>query len=215
MARTRTDATTPDATAEEAWARQVSEGEAYNPAEGAELATVVDDDQAPQDGRVLDMSQAAAKRAGNWVKEKGYGPNMTQIIMYIAAHAVDTADLNAVIMEQLAAKILTAESPDEILDPFSTVKGKDLMGKPLDVRSCQFLESDQADGFPWYVSLMALNPQTGGEEPVIVGGEKLVPQIAGFDMRDAWPQVVQINSRTTKQGFTVYELVKPGTPQKS
>lgn len=169
-----------------------------------ELATV-DDVQEP---RPVSMSPEAAQRAANYVQEKALGPSMTQIIVYIAGKAQSTAVLNAVIMEQMAERILNAESPDDILDPFATLKGRDLLGKPLNIVGCRFLESTEAKGFPWYAALEVRDPQTGGIIPVTVGGEKLVPQAAGFDMRDAWPQVLAIHEseQTTSNGFKVLEL---------
>lgn len=163
-------------------------------------------EQPAQEGRVMDLSQEAAKRAAAWVKGKGYGPNMTEIIKYIAANAQDTAELNAVIMEQMAIRILNATSPEEILDPFATVKGEDLLGRALEIRGCMFLEGDKNEGFPWYCTLTCYDAQHGREFPVTIGGEKLVPQVAGFDMHDAWPQVVRIMSYQTRAGFTGYEL---------
>lgn len=165
-----------------------------------------------QEGRVLDMSQQAAQRAAAWVQHKGYGDAMTSIIMYIAANAQDTAELNAVIMEQMAIRILNAETPEEILDPFATVKGEDLLGKTLEIRSAMFLEGDKNEGFPWYCTLTCYDAQHGREFPVTIGGEKLVPQVAGFDMHDAWPQVVKITEFKTRAGFTGYQLERVSVP---
>lgn len=161
----------------------------------------------PIDAQVIDMTREAAERAALWVQARKYGPNMAQLIAYIASKAVDTSDLNAVIMEQMAIRILNAESPDEILDPFNTLKGADLMDRPMWVEKVMYLESDKTEGFPWYVSLDVRDPNTGQIKPVIVGGEKLVPQVAGLDMHEAFPMNIKISSRTTRAGNTVYELV--------
>lgn len=163
-------------------------------------------EEPPIVGHVVPEDQAAAKRAANWVQHKGYGDAMTSIIMYIAANAQDTAELNAVIMEQMAIRILNATSPEEILDPFATVKGEDLVGKTLEIRGAMFLEGDKNEGFPWYCTLTCFDAQTGREFPVTIGGEKLVPQVAGFDMHEAWPQVVRITEFKTRAGFTGYQL---------
>src|SRR5437867_5890003 len=58
------------------------------------------------DGVVRDpaviLPATEAERVQKWVTHRKYGPSMTKITQYIAANALDTADLNAVIMEQMA-----------------------------------------------------------------------------------------------------------------
>lgn len=206
MAQTKRGATTRDANTE-----FTVDGSLPDAADAsAQQLAVPDGDPQPADdvivGEVTEMSQQAAQRAAAWVSGKGYGPNMTTIIQYIAANAQDTAELNAVIMEQMAIRILNAESPEEILDPFATVKGEDLVGVTLEIRGCMFLEGDKNEGFPWYTTLTVFDGRTGREFPVTIGGEKLVPQVAGFDMHDAWPQVVKITEFKTRAGFTGYQL---------
>jgi hypothetical protein len=172
----------------------------------AQQVEVYQDGEPVVEGVPTSMTQQAARRAAEWVKSKGYGDAMGSIIRYIAANAQDTAELNAVIMEQMALRIINATSPEEILDPFATVKGEDLVGVPLEIRGAMFLEGDKNEGFPWYVTLTVFDGRTQREFPVTIGGEKLVPQVAGFDMHDAWPQVVKIMTYTTRAGFTGYEL---------
>lgn len=208
MAKTKADVPTPEEQAAQEW---VDTLEATPGAATEAEAQAIERHQAAQDvieGVVTDLTRAAAARAAEYVDRVKAGPNMTQVIMFIAAKAVDTSELNSVISEQLAARILTAETPDEILDPFSTVKGSDLFDRPITVTGVMYLESDKGEGFPWYVSLDVENEATGGTIPLIVGGEKLVPQVAGFDMRDAWPQRFMIHSETTRKGNTIYSLVK-------
>jgi hypothetical protein len=208
VARTRTGDPTPEGTTEQ-------------PLEGQEVFDIpAPVDPAEQeieahkasgqvgDAHVMEMTAQAAQRAAAWVQTKGYGASMTTLIQYIAAHAVDTAELNAVIMEQMAIRILNATSPEEILDPFATVKGEDLVGRPLEIRSAMFLEGDKNEGFPWYTTLTVYDAQTNREFPVTIGGEKLVPQVAGFDMHDVWPQVIEIAEYKTRAGFTGYELAR-------
>lgn len=180
---------------------------------GTDVSTV-DTDQggAAEDviaGVAVDLTREAAAKLAEYVQRKNVGPNMTQILMYIAAKAVDTAELNTVISEQLAARILNATNPDDIFDPFGTTRDRDFVNKPLNCEGVMYLDSDKSEGFPWYVALDIRDPQTGNLAPVIVGGEKLVPQVAGLDMHDAWPCVIQIGTTTTRQGFTVYGLVPP------
>lgn len=177
----------------------------------AQQLVVPDGEESYVETKTMELTQAAAKRAADWVSTKGYGPNMAKVIQFIAANAVDTSELNAVIMEQLAIRILNATSAEDVYDPFGTVAGKDIIGKAITVDSVTYLEGDKNEGFPWYVSLMVRNPQTGGHDPVIVGGEKLVPQVAGIDMHGGWPVVIQIGANKTRAGNDVYELVKPGS----
>lgn len=209
MAKTKTDTPTPDEQAAQDWAETLQS----TPGAATEVeAAQVDRAQAARDvidGQVVDLTREAAARAADYVATRKLGPNMTQIIMYIAAKAVDTAELNSVISEQLAARILSAQSADDIFDPFGTTRDRDFVGKPLHCEGVMFLESDKAEGFPWYVALDVRDPKTGGLAPIIVGGEKLVPQVAGLDMHDAWPVVIQIESTKTRNGFDVYGLVPP------
>jgi hypothetical protein len=158
------------------------------------------------EGEVISMRAAA-----QYAAERSYGPKMVQIFEYIASHAVDTADLNVVILEQLAARILDAEDPDDILDPFGTVKGKDVLGKPLQITGVQFLQGEFEESFPYYVSFQVYDAATQGVKPVTVGGEKVVLQAAGFDMHGAWPQVLAIHKaeKATRNGFYPLELRRP------
>jgi hypothetical protein len=178
--------------------------------EDSQVATVTSA-QPVIEGRILDATQEMAQLAANWCRVKNYGPNMITIIQYIAAHAVDTAELNAIIMEQMAIRILNATSPDAILDPLGTLKGKEHLDKPLTVTSCQFLTSTVGEGFPWYAAFNVEDPQTGATDVIIVGGEKLVPQAAGLDMHDAWPRTLRIHEgeKETSNGYKVLELQWP------
>ena len=150
---------------------------------------------------------AAAERAGTYVAQRGYGPNTVQLIMYIASRAVDEADLNVVIMEQLAARLLGAQSADDILQPFNPQQGKTYYGKPLMIESMSFIESDY-EGFPWYVSLHCKVPATGESFVVTVGGEKVVMQAAAAEKAGALPMYAKIAEaeKATKAGFYPLEL---------
>lgn len=164
------------------------------------------------DGEVVDdFAATMAAQAAQYVALKGYGPKMTEVIRYIAGRALDTAELNSVIMELMADRILNASSAEEVLDPFGTMKAAQLYGKTLWVTACQFLVSDVGEGFPWYAALTVQDPKTREQQVVTVGGEKLVPQVAAFDMRDAWPQALRImeSEKVTKAGFRVLELRSP------
>lgn len=163
----------------------------------AEVANVVE-------GTVVE----AAGRAANYVASRNLGPSTIALVQYIAANAADTAELNTVILEQMAAKILNAESPSDIVDPFGTMSGRDMYNRPLWITGCTFLESDYTEGFPYYVSFAIQDQQTGSTSVVTVGGEKVCYQAAGFDMHDAWPQMLMIceSEKETKAGFRPLEL---------
>lgn len=207
MARTKAGDPTPDERAAEDWAETLK----TTPGAASEVEVhQLERDQAAEDvieGHVTDLTQEAARRAAAYVNKVKLGPNMTTILMYVAAKSVDTAELNTVISEQLAARILNATSPDDIFDPFATARDKDFIGKNLWCEGVMYLDSDKTDGYPYYVSLDVRNRETGNLEPVIVGGEKLVPQVAGLDMHDAWPCMIRIGSTKTRQGFDVYSLI--------
>lgn len=163
------------------------------------------------EGDLIEPDAEAMRRAADYALSRKFQAATTQLLLYIAAHAQDTADLNVVILEQMSQRLLTAESADDVLDPFGTVKGQQLLDKPLMVTGAQFLEGDFKDGFPWYVSLQVESQAQGGIIPVTVGGEKLVFQVASLDMHDAWPQLVEIHraDKPTKQGFYPLELRRP------
>lgn len=152
-----------------------------------------------------------ARRAAEYITKRGYGPNTIELVQYIAANAADTNELNTVIIEQMAVRMLAAEEPDEILDPFGTVKGQLLFDKPLWVTGCVFLEGGYGEGFPWYVSLSVTDQVSGTTQVVTIGGEKLVMQCAAFSMHEAWPQMVAIHQsdKPTKAGFRPLELRRP------
>jgi hypothetical protein len=151
---------------------------------------------------------AAVERAGNFVLAKRYLPSTVDLVMWIAANAFDTADLNRIIIEQMTIRFANAESADEILDPFGTVKGQDILDRPLWITACTFLESDLAEGFPWYASLVHTYEDTGRSQVITVGGEKLVMQAAAMTRKDGWPQRLTIHKadRPTKAGYYPLEL---------
>ena len=165
------------------------------PAEVAEVIT----------GTAVDEAVA---RTAAFVESRRYGPNTVDLVMFIAANALDTADLNQVIIEQMATKFAEATSPDDILDPFGTIKGNTMLDRPLWVIDCQFLESDMADGFPYYASLMVQDTESGRNTVVTVGGEKLVMQAAAMTRAGGWPQWVKIHQsdKPTKAGYYPLEL---------
>jgi hypothetical protein len=163
------------------------------------------------DARPLNLSQEASARAAAWCQAKKYGPNMQRLTLYIASKAVSTADLNAVIMELMAERIFNAENPDDILDPFGTMKAEEILGKNILIKGCMFLDSTVGEGYPYYVSLDIEIPGTDQTKPLVVGGEKLVPMVAGFDMGDNWPQLLKIkkSDKQTQNGYNVLELGRP------
>lgn len=162
-------------------------------------------------GRDVTVPEDMAALATDYIKAKGYGPKMSQIIGYIASKALDTSELNSVIMELLAERILDAESPEAIADPFGTVAGKDMYERPLFVTGVTFLVSTQGEGFPWYVALDVTDPRTRENAVITVGGEKFVPQVAGMDMHDAWPRAIIIHEsdKPTASGYRVIEMRIP------
>jgi hypothetical protein len=168
----------------------------------------VEGQEAPYDPIVAD----AVRRAVAYVQSRRFGQATAEIIQYIASHAVDTAELNSVIMEQMALKILNAESADDVLDPFGTTKGRDLYNRPVWVTGCQFLDSTvEGEGFPWYVMLSVTDPKTKEVVPTTIGGEKLVIKAAGLDMHGGWPRTVMITFEVSKKDPTrkIHDLVLP------
>ena len=150
---------------------------------------------------------AAAERAAALVTERGYGPNTTRLIMYIAERSVDESDLNVVITEQLAERLLNAASPDDILMPFDPIKGQDRLGQPLIIEDVTFIESD-FEGFPWYASMRCKDPGRGESYVLTVGGEKVVMQVAGAVFSGQLPLYCKISKseKATKAGFFPLDL---------
>lgn len=155
------------------------------------------------DGELIEPTpeqRAAMARAADYVRGKGLGDGAATLIAHIAGSAVDTQELNVVIIEQMANRILNASSAAEVLDPFGTVHGRDLLNKPLWITGCQFLESTvDGDGFPWYVTFEVQDRATGQSVPVTVGGEKLVYKAAGIDLHGGWPIAAMITQEPSKR----------------
>lgn len=158
-----------------------------------------------------ELVAATANRTAAYVTERGFGPNSIELVQYIAARALDSRDLNVVILEQLSERLLHAQSPADILTPFEPTKGEEYHGKTVEILSTEFLESDFAEGFPWYVSLQIRESATGPTSAITIGGEKLVMQCAAMDRLDMWPAVVRIHraDTPTKSGFYPLELRPP------
>lgn len=155
-----------------------------------------------------EVMEAAANRLAVYVDERGYGPNTTELVQYIAFRSLDSSDLNVVILEQLAAKLLDAKSPDDILTPFDPTHGEQLYGKTIEILSAEFLESDFSEGFPWYASIQFRRNATGPTEAATIGGEKLVMQVAALAKAEMLPMVVKVYraEKPTKSGFYPIEL---------
>ncbi len=114
-----------------------------------------------------------------------------------------------VILEQLATRLLSAETPQDILTPFDPQGCEEYIGIPIEISGVTFLESDYTEGFPWYASLPVTVVDTGETKVITVGGEKVMYQVAAFDMNDAWPVIVKIRRavKATKGGFFPLDLV--------
>lgn len=151
--------------------------------------------------------QAAVERAGRFVVERGYGPNTTRLIQYIAGRAVDEADLNAVITEQLTARLLAATSTDDILTPFDPEKGEAYFERPIVIHGMTFIESDY-EGFPWYVSLEFSLPGQDTRSVLTVGGEKVIMQAAAAEANNLLPLycVIHKSTKATKAGYYPLDL---------
>lgn len=178
------------------------------------------DDSSEQTGRtgvltVVDLDglpavdpEAAAARVAAYLSQRDFGPNTQALVAYIAERAVDTADLNVVILEQLSERLLAATTPDEILMPLDPKGCEEYLGRPLQIEAASFLESDFSEGFPWYTSLTVTVLDTGESAVITIGGEKVMYQVAAFSYHDAWPVTCVIHRRTraTKAGFYPLEL---------
>jgi len=140
-----------------------------------------------------------------------YGPAARNLIGYIAEKAKMTEDEDVVIAEQVAAQILGAETADDILDPFGTIKGQELLGRNLAVFGCRFLDTDFMQGFPWFVVADVEDPTTGKHFPVTMGGQRVVMQFAGLHRLGEWPQVMTLlrADKPTRKGFYPLRLERP------
>lgn len=186
---------------------------------GVQSADITDDSPLLDNGPGTDVSEVDdedaesavvyGQKVAQFVIDRKYGPNTVELVQWIAGSSLDTRDLNVVIIEQMAARFAQAETADEILDPFGTVKGQDMLNRPLWVTGCTFLDSDMAEGFPWYASLVVTDQETGRSRVVTVGGEKLVMTAAALSRQEMWPQAVKIvrSDKPTKAGFYPLDLV--------
>lgn len=160
------------------------------------------------DGLPYVIPEEAAARALAFIDERKLGPKISELVGYIASRAVDTSDLNVVILEQLADRLLAAESPEDVLTPFDPLHGQDYIDVPLQIESVQYLESDYSEGFPWFASLSVIIAGTGEEKVLTIGGEEVLYKLAALDMHDAWPVVAQLTrkKKPTKQGYYPLDL---------
>lgn len=150
---------------------------------------------------------AAVARTAAFVVERGFGPNTTRLIQYIAARSTDESDLNAVITEQLAERLLNAQSSDDILVPFDPEKGEAYFDRPIVVHSVTFIESD-FEGFPWYASLTFSVAGQDKQSVLTIGGEKVIMQVAAAEANGLLPLYCKIHKATkaTKAGYFPLDL---------
>jgi hypothetical protein len=167
---------------------------------GTELATF-------EDPELDETIRRAVERTAAFVTERGFGPNTTRLIQYVAGRSVDESDLNAVITEQLAERLLAAATPEDILTPFDPEKGAAYLDRPIVVHEVTFIESDY-EGFPWYASLTFSMPGQDSRSVLTVGGEKVVMQVAAAEANGLLPLYCRLHKaeKATKAGYFPLDL---------
>lgn len=111
----------------------------------------------------------------------------------------------------IAARILSAESADDVLTMAGTLSADDVLGKPFVLRDFRFMKSAHAEGSPVYALIEAAMIEDGEVVPITCGGRNVCAQIARLADLKALPVEVKLvrTEKPTANGFYPLWLTKP------
>lgn len=104
---------------------------------------------------------------------------------------------------EILARILAAESVEDVLAPQAPVALKTLQGFPLSIDSVRWMKSDFAEGAGMYALIKGARTDTGETFLATCGGTNVLAQLFVLDKLGAFPTKVKITtaSKPTANGY--------------
>ena len=131
----------------------------------------------------------------------------TNMETWFRAHGEDVPSVDAESMQRdIVARILSAETMDDILAPVANVKAEDVLGVPLVIRGYRRLPSTKKDSsLRFYLLLDAVDPDG---EPITVtcGSVNVMARIISLAHHGHLPCIVAITKAKTQTAAGYYPL---------
>jgi len=177
----------------------------------ADLASIV----RPGSGAGASARQELAERLSRSTPARPditqYGPAMQRLVVGLAEQ-VDAAAANKLqVFEDVAARIESASTVDDVLASDAPLDAEQILGVTLQLWGVSVNESDYVDGLPAYVALRAIRQDSMDNVVVTCGGFKVVAKALKLQRINQFPVMVKIvqSDRKTRAGYDVLDMVKP------
>lgn len=107
------------------------------------------------------------------------------------------------IQRAIFARIMEAETPEEVFAQAGTTPWQDHIGRPFIVHAIRWLNSSYEEGAPVYALVEAADPETGEAVLLSCGGVNVMAQLLKLRGLDALPLAVKLMQapKETAQGF--------------
>jgi hypothetical protein len=134
---------------------------------------------------------------------------LQQLIDWCAEQVANQGEDNMAVSEDMVRRMLTADSPEEVLREEVPKSGKDFIGIPLLLVDWRINESDYEDGegFPYYASLRVMVGNPPESRVINCGGIKVMAAIMRLVQLGEFRQFVKLTGKKNKAGRTPLNLV--------
>lgn len=121
----------------------------------------------------------------------------------ISREAVAEVEDPEEIAREIMARILRAETPEEVLSQAGTTSARDVLDKALNLLDVRFLRSSFDEGPGVYAILQMGDPDTGEVFPVTCGSRNVLAQAFRLNGLNALPRLVKIveAGKDTARGY--------------
>lgn len=121
-----------------------------------------------------EMALFVAPESNQWRRPLTEAELMNWVATQAQSNSADGGNIGQSIFAQVAAY---ASIDDMMAGRVDTTKGKDIIGKILEIHGIKFLMGDQPDGCPWYAHLDARVTDTEGRDTISIGGWMVMAQL--------------------------------------
>jgi len=154
----------------------------------------------PLDDRAMAMARHEAN-TGAQVAIRSH-PALRQLDEWLSKFDVAGGDTEMIVGD-IIAQVLSAESLVEILEPPEAIHARDLLDVPIVIHGFKSQRSDYQEGSPRYAVMDVTREDTGQRVPVTCGAQQVLAQLVKALMMDAFPfrcAVVRATKRPTDAG---------------
>jgi hypothetical protein len=138
-------------------------------------------------------------------------PATDPLAALILERATVTAEDPDAIAAEIVARILAAETVDEVLAPRGTIPIGHLLGEPIEVRAVRWHRSDYADGPAVYAVADVVIAGTGERATVTCGARNVMAALWRLDDLGVLPITVEVveAERASRAGYRPLWLQRP------